>query len=159
MKINLSEYIEENIEMSTDKFIAELENHLNNRNQIFHGRPISGKVIGNIFEFNINPPFLWVDPFKSKVSGQISLVKNLNQLKCRISPNLTTIIFLMLFSFLLLISIDQIVFLDPGKTFKSIISISLLMILLTVLVKIKVKWDTRRLKNILEVIKTNCIQH
>lgn len=159
MKINLSEYFEENIEMSTDKFIAELENHLNNRNQIFHGRPISGRVIGTLFEFKINPPFLWVDPFKSKVRGQISLVKNLNLLKCRISPNLTTLIFLVMFFFLLLISIDQIGFIDPGKTVKSIISMSLLMILLIVLVKIKVKWDTKRLKNILEVVKTNCIQH
>src|SRR6185295_7143079 len=94
MKLELSEFIEEKISIDTELFLARLKNQTSTRFQVFPDKLLTGEIIGNKFDFKINPPSLWVDPFKSKAQGQIIHTNGLNKYQFKISPSLSMILFL-----------------------------------------------------------------
>jgi hypothetical protein len=154
-KIAFTEQLDETIETNTEQFIAKLENHLNSKNQIFQGRPLSGKLIGTRFEFEINPPLLWANPFKSKVCGQIFYINHQNHLHCKIYPNLRVKIFLGIIILLFILRIEQFNLFDFKTSPITVISVLIITIICIAVVKAKVKMDTMRFKNILKKIKNN----
>jgi hypothetical protein len=155
MKFGLSEFIEEKIEMNIDQFVSKLGNYVTTKFQIFPDKPLTGKINGNRFDFKINPPSMWSDPFKSRAQGQIIRINGLNQIQFKISPNLTIKLFLGIWLILILSFLIQTGYTDFYETIKAVSVALLFTSLLFVLIKIKVKWDTRRLRNLLNVIKQN----
>ena len=156
MNVGLSEFIDEKIEATADQFVSKLKSYLTNKFEMFPDKPLTGKINGERFDFKINPPLMWSDPFKSRAEGQIIQLNGLSQLQLKISPNLTIKLFLGVWFLLLLLFLIQTDYTDVYEIIKRLGATLLLASLVIVLIKVKVKWDTRRLKDLLNVIKKNC---
>jgi len=153
MKIGLTENITEIINIERVKFVSNLENHLSKKFQLFPDKILTGKLENYKLKAKINPPIGWVDPFKSLVIGTIDSIDNSTQLNLKVSPSWTIRIFLTIWyilSFLMIIKYD---YYDLNSSLKFMGLETIWLIFPLILVRLKVKWDKKRLER---VIKTIC---
>ncbi len=148
MNVGLSEFIDEKIEATADQFVSKFGSYLTTKFETFPDKPLTGKINGDRFDFKINPPLMWSDPFKSRAEGQIIQLNGLSQLQLKISPNLTLKLFLGVWLILILLFLLQTDYTDVYEIIKRLVAALLLASLVIVLIKVKVKWDTRRLKDL-----------
>ncbi len=152
MKIGLTENIEEKIIIDRIKFVSNLETHLSKKFQLFPDKILSGKLIDNKLNAKINPPIGWADPFKSLVNGTIDIVDNSTKLNLKVSPSWTIRMFLTIWYILSLLMIINFDYYDSISTLKFIGLEIILIIFPLILVRMKVKWDKKRLERIIKAI-------
>jgi hypothetical protein len=152
MKIGLTENIEDEINIDRMKFVSNLETHLSKNFQLFPDKILTGKLKDYELKAKINPPIGWADPFKSLVSGTIDIVDNSTKLNLKVSPSWTIRIFLTIWYILSLLMIINFDYYDSISTLKFIGLEIILIIFPLILVRMKVKWDKKRLERIIKAI-------
>ena len=146
MKIGLTENITGIINIERAKFISSLEAHLSDKFQLFPDKILIGELNNYKLKAKINPPFGWADPFKSLVTGTIDIVNNATKLNLKVSPNWTIRIFLVIWTFLIVLMIIKYDYSDFVSSFR-FFGIELIWILIPlVLTRLKVRWDRKSLE-------------
>lgn len=152
MTFKLTENIDVKFQLDAEKFITTLKNYSTTDFQMFPDKPLTGEIVGNAFSFKINPPLMIVDPFRSLANGQVCIENGINHLQVKISPSWTILAFLTLWFILIILFFSISNFTDNPITFCTICWTFTLILLPIVLTKIKIIWDKRRLKKLLDAM-------
>ena len=113
---------------------------------------LSGKIVNNKLNARINPLGGWVDPFKSVVTGEIDKGFNTTILNLKVRPNWTIKVFLIIWYLISLLMIVNFDYYDLVSILKFIGLEIILIVFPLILVRMKVKWDKKRLERIIKAI-------
>ncbi|MDP4274221.1 MAG: hypothetical protein Q8907_08085 [Bacteroidota bacterium] len=143
----LTEIINKETGKNRDKVIATLRKGICDKFQLFPDKIMHGFIIDNKIRAFISPPFGFVDPFKSRVTGIIENNNNKTEIQLKVNPSFVIIGFIMIW-------IGLIIFMIITHNFRDIlnslgfIGIAIIFTIIPFgLAKIKIRWDKKRLEN------------
>jgi hypothetical protein len=145
----LTEKIEIKSEHTYEEVIAILHDTISESLQLFHDTIMHGSFKGNKFEAVINPPIGFVDPFKSIIKGTIITDNNKTEINILIKPSSVLFGFSVIWFVLLIFMVISFKYTDIVTSVLFIGLIMLFALIVIGLIKVKVHWDTKRLKTAL----------
>ncbi|MBX2960105.1 MAG: hypothetical protein KF732_09130 [Flavobacteriales bacterium] len=156
MTFALTDKIEKTTDLSQDKVVALLESGTTNKFQLFPDHIMTGEIYDDCIDTVINPPTGFSDPFKSRVTGNITCDNKLTKISLTVKPSWTVVVFTIVWCGLIIKMLyDTFISTDLPLTFKSISLLICLSLIPFGLGKLKVIWDTHRLKEWLDTTIIN----
>jgi hypothetical protein len=155
MNFKLIEIIERTSETSFDKVISILKSETSKRFQLFSDRIMRGQINNGHIIAVINPPLGLADPFKSNLNGVVLNENGKTKILLKIYPSWLIIGFGIIWYVLLLFMIIRLSYKDITDSLKSIGLILIYGFVPYGLCKLKLNWDTRRLKYRIDKIVKN----
>jgi hypothetical protein len=142
----LKEGFEIKSEMNEGQVLLILENGISGKFQFFPNSIMYGQISRNNIKAVINPPLGYVDPFKSRVHGELKTQNDLTIIKVKVFPSWIVIGFILLWLILIVVMIATFDYANTIEVIKFLILTFLLISFPFVIARLKVHWDRKRLE-------------
>lgn len=147
MKIRLSRKINKETDLPVEEAVKVIQTGVSTKYQLFPDKIMCGDLDEGKFETLINPPFGWVDPFRSRVIGKFSHKDKLTIISLTVKPNSLTTGFMVIWYSLMILMILSFSY-HSWIEFVEVLGISLIWAAFPFfLIRIKTSWDKRRLES------------
>ncbi len=145
MTFGLTGNIDKKVNADIESVKSILEHHLTDTFQFFPDKLLQGKIIGDRLTAKINPPIGWVDPFRSRVSGQIIGKNNTTSIVIKIRMSLTVLFILILWFVLITLTLIKFEYKNISDSFQFIGLTIIYALVPLLLFRLKLHFDKGRL--------------
>ena len=139
-------------QLSPQEMSQRIGQEISQKAEFFPSKIMSGKISGLKFQASINTQNGLVDPFKNEVAGTINSVKNETVLKIETSFGLLNWIMILMWFIPLIFVLHYNSNQELANEIKIFGVFVLMGVIIFIIFWIKLTWDNRRLRNLLEKI-------
>ena len=132
--------------LPVEKVVSIFHSGILTKYHIFPERIMTGKIKNGSIDSHINPPFGFVDPFKSRVKGTFQSENGLTRIELKIGTGWLIIGFYILWYSIILIAIFGFIFGDTKSNFSGLLFLIGSAIIPIGLGRLKLYWDKKRLE-------------
>ena len=150
MRLPLTCRITKWVDLPLDEVNTIFQNLTSDSHNLLPKTVMYGTVVNGRIDALINPPNLLVDPFKSRVRGELKKENSLTKIDLRISLSWVLIVFGILWYIPMIIGFWGLITKDLGHVTERIIMLSIFSILPFGLSALKLNFDKRRLEDRIE---------